>query len=458
MGHVPITGDKQQARQAWAATVKRLRYGRGWSQPRLAAELTTAATPTRRLTPDRTHVQRCLAGFEGAHHLPSEDYVIAFICTFATPEELASGTITAGSELDELLCALDRMGVPVDRRRFLLNAAACALTGTNTFRDWQPIPQGMSDPERITWALDHPGKVDRHTADLLYAWALSLARQLDTAPSPSVTLPHLMADLPRVRLLTRHAPDQRVRGRLLAAQAWVSAAAGRMWWGACRARDAAVAHCRQAVAAAQEVGEAAAGALAHHFLATIALHADGRPSEALGHADAAVALARQGSPTVAGWVTAFNGELHATLGSEAAALRRLDEARTCFGEVTGDDPLAGMFTEEQLGGYAGVYWLRLGRFRAAQQALVEAAERLGVERARHRAIVAADLAMACAALGDPVGAAAAAHQAFDAWELVQDSTGGLRVSGALWALRPWRSQGAVQEVWDRAVKLPLPTP
>jgi hypothetical protein len=93
--------------------------------PRLAAELNVQATASGHTLPHRQSLVRMIYEWEAGTHRPRAYYVL-FVLVYATEEELAARTIQRGSELDRLMTALKAMGVPVNRRQFLLNAAALA--------------------------------------------------------------------------------------------------------------------------------------------------------------------------------------------------------------------------------------------------------------------------------------------------------------------------------------------
>ena len=119
-GHIELVlEDGDQALQG-------LREGRGWTVPMFVAELEVQARAIgRRLTINRESLVRMVYDWEVGAHRP-RDYYTLFILIYATQEELSTRTIERGSELDHLMTALNAMGVSVDRRRFLLNAAAVA--------------------------------------------------------------------------------------------------------------------------------------------------------------------------------------------------------------------------------------------------------------------------------------------------------------------------------------------
>ena len=64
--------------------------------------------------------------WESGTHRP-RDYYELFILVYASTDELGARAVKPGSDLDRLMVALDLMGMPMDRRKFLLNSAALAV-------------------------------------------------------------------------------------------------------------------------------------------------------------------------------------------------------------------------------------------------------------------------------------------------------------------------------------------
>jgi hypothetical protein len=85
---------------------------------------------------------------------------VLFVLVYATEEELAARTIKRGSELYRLMAAFKAMGVPVNRRQFLLNAAALA----GGIAGLPAIAANLEGQERLVWVLKHPRSVDLPTA------------------------------------------------------------------------------------------------------------------------------------------------------------------------------------------------------------------------------------------------------------------------------------------------------
>jgi hypothetical protein len=182
-----------------------LRENRGWEVPKLAADLKAKAKAIGQAVPDRQSLVRMIYEWEAGTHRPRAYYVL-FVLVYATEEELAARTIEHGSELSRLMAALKAMGVPVNRRQFLLNAAALAggLAGLPT------VAANLEDQERLVWVLKHPRSVDLPTVSYLRARTFDLMKQYEAAASPTSLLPQVAERLEQITLLREHAPLGRV--------------------------------------------------------------------------------------------------------------------------------------------------------------------------------------------------------------------------------------------------------
>src|SRR6266487_3976493 len=161
-----------------------LRESRGWEVPRLAAELSAQATAIGSTLPGRESLVRMIYEWEAGTHRPRAYYVL-FVLVYAINEELAARTIQRGSELDRLMAALKAMGVSVDRRQFLLNAAALAggVAGVPM------VAASLDGQERLAWVLKHPRSVDLLTVAYLRKQTFDLLRQNEDAASSTSLLP-----------------------------------------------------------------------------------------------------------------------------------------------------------------------------------------------------------------------------------------------------------------------------
>jgi hypothetical protein len=208
-----------------------LRESRGWEVPRLAAELKAQATAVGQAVPNRQSLIRMVYEWEAGTHRPRAYYVL-FVLVYATQEELAARTIQRGSELDRLMAALEAMGVSVNRRQFLLTAAALAggMAGVPA------VAANLEGQERLDWMLKHPRSVDLLTAAYLRAQTLDFMRQYEAVASPTSLLPQAAERLGQVTLLRQHASPGRILQELGRVEAQAATLMGRLVWDARRGR------------------------------------------------------------------------------------------------------------------------------------------------------------------------------------------------------------------------------
>ena len=301
-----------------------LRENRGWEVPKLAAELKAKATAIGQAVPDRQSLVRMIYEEAGTHR--PRAYYVLFVLVYATEQELAARTIKRGSELYRLMAALKAMGVPVNRRQFLLNAAALAggLAGTPT------VAANLEGQERLVWVLKHPRSVDLPTVAHLRARTFDLMKQYEAAASPTSLLPQAAERLAQIMLLRERAPLGRVQQELWRVEAQSATLLGRLTWDVSGQQDhATAARCYdQAIAAASNVKESWAEAFPRMFQRFLPVYTgDGNPQNGLYLAEQATARAADGSShVVAGWSAAFAAEAHALLGEERKARLPLERA------------------------------------------------------------------------------------------------------------------------------------
>lgn len=429
-----------------------LREGRGWTVPMFVAELEAQARAIgRRLTINRESLVRMVYDWEAGAHRP-RDYYTLFILIYATQEELSARTIERGSELDRLMAALKAMGVSVDRRKFLLNAAALAAGAAGM----PAVAANLDGQERLSWMLKHPRSVDLPTVAFLRQQALDLLKQNEATPAVSL-LSTVARQLEHVTVLREHAPIGRVRQELFAVEAQSATLLGRLLWDVSGHRDHATAarYFDQAVDLASNVKDGWVEASPRMFQRFIPVYgADKDPRKGLVLAERAVARAADGSSrVVAGWSSALAAEAYADLGEERSARLALDRASAHLTRVAADDPLYGVFGREQLGGFIGVCHLRLHYPKGAQAALQQTAQNFRVGKEKHKSVILGDLATAFIGQGEPEQAAVLLHEAIDLVDLTRDAGGMKRVFSAGRQLRPWRNEPFVQEVQDRLLAL-----
>jgi hypothetical protein len=429
-----------------------LRERRGWEVPRLAAELNAQAAAIGSALPGRESLVRMIYEWEAGTHRPRAYYVL-FVLVYATDDELAARTIQRGSELDRLMAALKAMGVSVDRRQFLLNAAALAggVAGVPT------VAANLDGHERLAWVLKHPRSVDLQTGTYMHEQTSDLLRQNEAVASSTSLLPQAARQLEQVTLLREHAPLGRVRQQLCGVEAQAATLMGRLVWDVSGQHDHATAarHYDQAIAAASNVKEGWAEAFPRMLQRFLPVYAgNGDPKIGLELAERAVARAADGSShVIAGWSAAFAAEAHALVGEEREARWLLERADFHLSKVAGDDPMFGIFAREQLGGFAGACHLHLHDARGAQAALQQTVLDLGAGREKHKSVILADLSTAFALQGDPNQASAVLHDAIDAVKLTSSAAGKRRVFSVGRQLSRWRNEPCVQDVQDRLLAL-----
>jgi hypothetical protein len=445
-----MAGGTADAKRIWGQTIWRLRKLRRWSQDRLALELQhRSARLGYRLPANRGFIIRAIQHWEAEESLPSDDYCIVLVAVFALDEEIGGGSLTPGSELDQLVAALGEMGYDVDRRQFLLSAAALALVGRDAFATWN-----TDEAERLGYVLRHPRSVDGATVAHLRQQVHGLDGRYDQTPSTSL-LPTAGQLLGQATFLRKHAPAGRVRQELLGVEAQSATLMGQLVWDASQRRDHATAngYYHQAAVAARDAGDAAAEAGAVLRSSFVALYGEHAPERGLVLAQQAAALTGGGaSDTLAGLALLHAGEAFAMLGQRGGCEAALGAAETHLGRVRPADPAFGWFCPDQLGRLKGSCYLFLGDARVAQPILEATAGSLR-DRQKSRAIVLGNLALAHLRQRNLDGAVATLHQAIDLVELT-------RGGGALNVLftagrecRPWQHEAAVQAVHDRLLAL-----
>jgi hypothetical protein len=429
-----------------------LRENRGWEVPRLAAALKAQATAVGSTLPGRESLVRMIYEWEAGTHRPRAYYVL-FILVYATDEELAARTIERGSELDRLMTALKAMGVSVNRRQFLLNAAALAggMAGIPA------IAANLEGQERFAWVLKHPRSVDLQSVAYLRTQALDLMRQYEAVASPTSLLPQAAEQVEQITLLRENAPLGRVRQELYRVEAQAATLMGRLVWDVSGQRDhtTAARYYDQAIVAASNLKEGWPEAFPRMFERFNPVSAGSMdPRTGLELAERATARVQDGSsPVTAGWSLAFTAEAHALLGEEREAKLALDRADLHLSKAAPDDPMFGVFSREQLGGFVGACHLLLRNPKGAQLALQESVQRLGMGKEKHKSVILGDISTALVLQGDPEQASAVLRQAIDLVELTGSAAGKRRVFAAGRQLGPWRNEPFAQEVQDRLLAL-----
>jgi hypothetical protein len=432
--------------------LRRLRESRGWSVLRLAAELEAQGKAISRSMPARDSIIRMLYDWEAGTHRP-RDYYVLFVLVYAASSELAARAVQRGSDLDRLMTALAVMGVPVDRRKFLLNSATLATGAVAE----AAVTECASSGQRLEWVLRHPRSVDvdSTTVAALQATTNQLLRRKEVEPA-TVLLPDASQHLGHVALLREHGPAKALHKELCIAEAHAATLMGRLVWDMSGQRDhwTAEAYLRQATTAASQSTNGAAKASPRVLQAYLAGYGRRDFRRGAELADQAARLAGDGtSHLTAAWASGVAAEFRALLREERQFKLALDRAGAHFNRVTPDDPVLGVYCEEQLGGFEGVCNLYIGEFEGARRALERTAGRLGVGKEKSKSVVLGDLATALIRQGEPEEGCAALHRAIDLVALTQDAAGRRRAFGAAIELRRWRNEPFVHELQDRLLAL-----
>jgi hypothetical protein len=429
-----------------------LRENRGWEVPKLAAELKAKATAIGQAVPDRQSLVRMIYEWEAGTHRPRAYYML-FVLVYATEEELATRTIKRGSELSRLMAALKAMGVPVNRRQFLLNAAALAggIAGLPT------VAANFEGQERLVWVLKHPRSVDLPTVSYLRARTLDLMKHYEAVASPTSLPSQATERLEQITLLREHAPLGRVQQELCRVEAQSATLIGRLTWDVSGQQDHATAarYYDQAITAASNVKEGWTEAFPRMFQRFLPVYTgDGNPQNGLYLAEQAATRAADGSShVIAGWSAAFAAEAHALVGEERKARLLLERADFHLSKVTAEDPMFRVFDREQLGGFVGACQLRLNDPAGAEAALQESARQLGAGKEKHQSVILADLSTVFVLQDDPEHASAVLHQVIDLVELTGSAAGERRAFAAGRQLTRWRNEPFVQDLQDRLLAL-----
>lgn len=434
-------------RATGAATLKRLRRGRGLSLAETARALLAIADrlgQPRSSLPTVAGLQRSVARWESAHPTrPDERHQLLLAHLYArTP----AGTIQlgAGSDFAELLDALAHLGegaAPLHELRSTLVRAATSQGG-GMLALLSPVVQAG-----LAQALLDPGRADEELVAGLSAVVSDVNAQVGSLPFVRLQLMLAPAVEACRQLLAGPVPEPllpSLRGAAVAA----SALAGRL---AFETRDDVASRALYA-AATEEAGrlDSWRRATVHmsHALTTLYSEPGIAPARAL--VDAAVRDARTGgSVTVRARAHALQAEIAARAGEERQAQAALGLAwYDMDGRVDGD-PSTSSFSAGHLRGFEGVCELYVGDPAAAHDQFERAASVLVAPREQvQRAIVTTDQALARIRLDDPRSAASLLHDCV----LAASSTGGrvpaIRLREARRALRPWRREDFVADLDD----------
>jgi hypothetical protein len=383
----------------WGGILKQLREDRGWTHARFAVELETMSKRADHPTPGRESLVRMLRDWERGNHRP-RDYYVPFILVYATEDELSSRASAPGSELGRLMAAFAGMGLAMDRRRFLLNAAAkvAGVAAGSLTLATQPQARALAPNDgggrsvrmaSENAAYPEPGLVgtgDRSTVTKVVSSVTGQYRRLEGATPASQLIVPVTSHLQFAKQFLSE--EDSTENRNLAAA--LSEASGFAAWLSFDLHDhtAAQAHYTDAVQYAQRSGS---NVLAAYMLGSMSYWA-----ASLGNLSEAVRLLGQAkgleisSPTGIAWLATIEATVHATANDGHTALVAIQQAERT--RAAGPSwPWLTSFDAAKIAGYRGACHLRLDQPADAQRALHEAisAARPGPKA---RALLLSDLA------------------------------------------------------------------
>ena len=365
----------------WGGVLKELRENRGWSHGRFAVELEGKSRQAGRPTPGRESLVRMLRDWESGKHRP-RDYYVPFILVYATEDELVSRAPAPDSELEHLMAAFAAMGLAMDRRRFLLNAAARiagVAAGSMTLASQpQALPWGRKDGESAPVHIGSEiaarpvepatiGMGDRSTVTKVVGSVTGQYRRLEGATPASQLIVPVAGHLQFAKQFLSEKDS--AENRNLAAA--LSEASGFAAWLSFDLHDhtAARAHYADAIRYAQR---SRSNVLAAYMLGSMSYW-----TASIGNVSDAVRLLGQAkrldisSPTGTAWLATIEATVQAAANDSHAALAAIQQAERT--PAAGPSwPWLTPFNAAKIAGYRGACHLRLDQPTDAQRALQEA--------------------------------------------------------------------------------------
>jgi len=423
--------------------LRELREGRGWTHARLAVELERQARATNRTVPGRTTLIRRVYEWEAGTHRP-RDYYVLFVLVYASADELAARAPEPNSDLDRLMTAVELMGVPMDRRKFLLNSAALAAGVTL-------VPALQEDRSILELFDDDP--LPHAVGRLQYLAGLQHAGE----PAEPVYV-----------LLSRHASDlDRLAGRfkgsdvereLRTVQAWTLATVGHTAFAHLGNHAMAEEHFRAGMQAARQSSDPRLRAALCVELARRRLHDptdDARTSlfDALWVVNSGFKFA-DGNPLVLADLHNTRALVCASLGNGHGANEALVQAAQAVESVRAGDSLAWLpdIHSAQVKATSGISHLRLGDAGRAADELEGALDAIGSNRL-HAALLLAYAAEASAKLKEPEHAVSLLHEAIPTVSTSKSVLRAQAIRNARATLQPWDGELFVRELDDRLATL-----
>ncbi|GIF26676.1 hypothetical protein Ate02nite_94060 [Paractinoplanes tereljensis] len=310
-----------------------------------------------------------------------------------------------------------------------------------------------SDDERLTYALDHPQKVDLVAVARLRERVQDLDQRYDKAPSTS-----LLADagqsLGQVSFLRTYATTSLVRRELFAVEAEAATLMGQLVWDASQRRDHtnARAYLDQAAVAARQIGDPIAEGLASLRTCFVALYGEKNPRAGLALALKTATITNNASRVLTGLAMLHAAEAGAMLGQRRDCEQALGQAQDHFNRIGLADTAMDLYSPTQHSRLAGSCYLFLKDAKRAEP-ILEGTARALKDGSKSQAIVLGNLALACIRQQKLDEATAWLHGAIDVVEMNWGGGGLNIVFGAGRELRPWRHEPIVQDVHDRLFTL-----
>ncbi len=415
--------------------LRRLREVHGWSQSRMATELARQAKRAGRSVPSRESLVRLMRMWESGSHRP-RDYYGLLILVYASTDELSGRAAAPGSELDRLMSVFEMMGVPMDRRKFLLNSAAMAVgvAAESSLLD-------LFDDDPVRHAIGR----------------LRYLQGLHHSGEPV---------LPIYRLLVRHAGNleslaSRFRGsdverELWAVQAQTLSVAGHAAFAHLGNHSAAEEHFRAGARAARQANDSRLRAKLLVNLAERRVHdPEGSPKsnlyDALWLMNSATQYAGE-DPFVLTDIYNWQAFSHASLGSEHGTTEALERAAIMAESgKSGDKPeWLPRADVAQVQETAGCSYIRMGQPRLAADAISSALKaRSGDADRLHESLILSWSAQASAMLKEPERAVSLLQRVIPVAVKAGSQERYREIRMARVALEPWEREPFIRELDDQ---------
>ncbi|MFD8497765.1 helix-turn-helix domain-containing protein [Amycolatopsis sp. NPDC059657] len=315
-------------------------------------------------------------------------------------------------------------------------------------------PAQAADGDRVSQSMLHPAQLDVITVAHLRQRVQSLDQQYDRVPSTA-----LIADaghvLGQIAFLSHHAPGGRARRELCCVEAEAATLMGQLVWDASQRRDHVNArrYFDQAIRAAREVGDIAAEGHALLRTSYLALYGEKDPFAGLQLTNLTADTTHRTSHTLTGLALLHAAEANAMLGDTAACEAALSQAESRFDRIASSDGAEHLYSPTQFNRLAGSCYLFLGDHRRAQQILEQAARATVRRSNKSHAIVLGNLSLAHLGQRQLDAATATLNEAIDVVEATRGGGGLNVIFDAGRALREWRDEPLVQDVYDRLLSL-----